>query len=303
MAIEGRLEIIHGAETGQTIALGATLVTFGRALGNVVVVKDAVVSRQHAKIFERDGRHFVADLNSSHGTFVNGAKVTLQELHPGDEVKLGTTTFRYGVIESPAARAGVIPPHVVAPAKPLPPINTTYRSGLTETGEDPFALEEPEPTSAPPPKPAPTNATAPIAPQARMLPIAPQAPMPDLKTPAPPADLAPQIEFRGRTAEQFAARGTAAAAPAAPGRGAGVHVPPPLSNTGGGPRGPLSFLKDELDQRGRFARAVATLFALAVAGGLLWVTLWLVDSGTKGSPRPDENAPTGPDRPTLPTRH
>jgi predicted component of type VI protein secretion system len=291
MAIEGRLEVILGAEAGQVVPLGATPVTFGRAPGNVVVVKDAAVSRQHAKIFERDGRHFVADLNSSHGTIVNGAKVTLQELKAGDEVKLGATLYRYG--DGPKAEPTIAPMAAApAPAKPLPPVNTTYRRALTETGEDPFAqdsftLEEPT-TGAPSVSAAPKHATAPV-------PAPVPAPAPELP------DVAPQIEFRGRTAEQFAARGGAPAAPAAAGRSAGAHVPPPLANVARR-RGPFSFFKDELDQRGPFARAVALLFALAAAGGLLWLTLQLTAGVAKVRPA-DDTAPTGPERPSLPPRH
>jgi predicted component of type VI protein secretion system len=301
MTIEGRLEVIEGSEKGTAVPLAAAPVTIGRAPGNSVVVKDAAVSRQHARIFERDGRHFVADLNSSHGTFVNGTKVTLQELHEGDELKLGATLFRYG-----SARRE--PPPVVesAPPKSLPPVNTSYRRALDESGEDPFALEEPTTSSAapivpPPPAPAPTRPPlATPSPAGAPLSMSPPGAPPSI---APPKgfDVAPQIELRGRTAEHFATRG--APPPAAAAAAAGVHVPPPLSSSGRRRRGPLSFFGDELDQRGRFARAIATLFALAVAGGLLWLTLQLTGGAPKIRPPSEEEAPTGPERPYLPPRH
>lgn len=313
MAIESRLEVVEGSDKGLAIALGGAPVTIGRAPGNALIVKDAAVSRQHARIFERDGRHFVADLNSSHGTFVNGNKVTLQELHPGDEVKLGATLLRYGEprrveppkVEPPRSEPSRIPPlpaeppKEVAAPKSLPPINTNYRRALDESGEDPFALEMP---------PAPAAPIGPVAPVAPAPPIAP-APtrVPAASSPsfAPPPskepEAAPQIEFRGRTAEQFATRGAAPPAAAAT-RTAGAHVPPPLSVEVRRRRSLLSFLRDELDQRGFFARAVATLFALAVAGGVLWLTLQLAGGPPKVRPV-DENAPSGPERPTLPPRH
>src|SRR5262249_8130975 len=62
MPAEGRFEIVEGAQKGAVVALAASPVTFGRAPGNGFVVKDATVSRQHAKVFERDERHFIADL-------------------------------------------------------------------------------------------------------------------------------------------------------------------------------------------------------------------------------------------------
>jgi predicted component of type VI protein secretion system len=314
MAIESRLEVVEGSEKGLAIALGGAPVTIGRAPGNGLIVKDAAVSRQHARIFERDGRHFVADLNSSHGTFVNGTKVTLQELHAGDELKLGATLFRYGEpphaepphVEPPRSEPSRIrsptiePPKDVAAPKSLPPINTSYRRALDESGEDPFALELPPAAPAAPLAPAPPPEPAvPIAPAPTRIPAAssPSFAPPPSKEP----EAAPPIEFRGRTAEQFATRGAAPTASTAA-RTTGTHVPPPLSVEVRRRRGPLSFLRDELDQRGLFARAVATLFALAVAGGVLWLTLQLTAGPSRVRP-PDENAPSGPERPTLPPRH
>jgi pSer/pThr/pTyr-binding forkhead associated (FHA) protein len=42
----------------------------------------------------RDGQWQIADLNSSNGTFVNGAKVTKATLKAGDAVRLGSVEFR-----------------------------------------------------------------------------------------------------------------------------------------------------------------------------------------------------------------
>src|SRR5262245_55491599 len=89
------LEVAAGPETGRRLPLEKATTTLGRAPGNTHVVADTTISRQHAKVFVRDGRHWIADLNSSHGTFVNGLRITLQTLTSGDEVKLGTTVLRY----------------------------------------------------------------------------------------------------------------------------------------------------------------------------------------------------------------
>jgi len=327
MPAEGRFEIVEGAQKGAVVPLAASPVTFGRAPGNGFVVKDATVSRQHAKVFERDERHFIADLNSSHGTFVNGLKVTLHSLTPGDVVKLGGTTLRYFVgaaapdaappaapsaappvasapapiaapggdafeleLELPTvmdARPPAAPPKAPAsppppaPAKPLPPVNPNYRRALAATGEDPFADD------APPSAPEAGAAAA----------AAPPAPA------APAMSVMPSIELRGRTAEQFATRGGATAGGAArPATGAAaVHVPPPLARLGRS-KGPLGFLRGDLDQRDGFARLVAAIFALAIAGGLLWGTMKLFGSGpAKEAPR-DDPAPLGPERPSLPPK-
>jgi predicted component of type VI protein secretion system len=331
MPAEGRLEVVEGAQKGEVVALAASPVTLGRAPGNGWVVKDTTVSRQHAKVFERDERHFIADLNSSHGTFVNGIKITLHSLVPGDEVKLGNTTLRYfpgrAAPATPAAppivaNAPSIPgfpplakappvtsaPPVVAPAegdtfdlelemptsldarppaaappppapaKPLPPVNPNYRRALAATGEDPFADEKApsgtEPSGAPAAAPA-----------------------------GKPAPAMPSIEMRGRTAEHFASRGSPTSGGAARASGsAAVHVPPPLARIGKRRRGPLALLFGDLDQRGGFARLVAAVFALAVAGGLLWITLRLIGTGPKAEAPRQDDAPLGPERPSLPQK-
>ncbi len=50
------------------------------------------VSRRHAEIVFEEGHFVLRDLNSRHGTWVNGRPVTVQKahrLHPGDRVSLG----------------------------------------------------------------------------------------------------------------------------------------------------------------------------------------------------------------------
>ena len=47
---------------------------------------------------------------------------------------------------------------------------------------------------------------------------------------------------------------------------------------------------------------VAAVFALAVAGGLLWLTLRLIGTGPKAEPPREDTAPIGPERPSLPPK-
>jgi pSer/pThr/pTyr-binding forkhead associated (FHA) protein len=52
-------------------------------------------STAHAVIFEMDGEHYVRDLGSRTGTFVNGVTVHQHKLNPGDVVRVGETDIRY----------------------------------------------------------------------------------------------------------------------------------------------------------------------------------------------------------------
>jgi len=68
------------------------IVRIGRAGRNDVAVEDPTVSRVHAEIVRRQEGHFLIDLGGKSGTFVNGRRInTPTLLHPGDQIRLGTT--------------------------------------------------------------------------------------------------------------------------------------------------------------------------------------------------------------------
>jgi two-component system, cell cycle response regulator len=56
---------------------------------------DPAVSRQHAAIEFREGRHGLEDLGSTNGTFVNDELVSARDLQPGDQVRIGANIFKY----------------------------------------------------------------------------------------------------------------------------------------------------------------------------------------------------------------
>jgi pSer/pThr/pTyr-binding forkhead associated (FHA) protein len=69
------------------------MVTIGRTPDNVLTIDNAAVSSHHACVF-RDGETFVVeDLDSTNGTFVNGARVRRQTLRNGDVVLIGKHTL------------------------------------------------------------------------------------------------------------------------------------------------------------------------------------------------------------------
>jgi two-component system, NtrC family, response regulator AtoC len=83
-------------------------VVIGRAAGADVVVEDASVSRQHARVGVAEGEAFIADLGSHNGVRVNGERVQgSRPLDGGDVVTLGNVTlvFHRGERPPPARRA------------------------------------------------------------------------------------------------------------------------------------------------------------------------------------------------------
>lgn len=58
-----------------------------------VTIEDRWISRRHCELSERDGMLFVRDLDSTHGTFVNGRQVSEACLRPDDKLTIGLTSF------------------------------------------------------------------------------------------------------------------------------------------------------------------------------------------------------------------
>lgn len=87
-AHSGVLRLLQGG-TGHEIFPLVDETTIGRSTGNVVVLREAKVSRQHA-IIRRTGNHWtIEDLQSSNGVLINGAQVTDGALQDGDEIQIG----------------------------------------------------------------------------------------------------------------------------------------------------------------------------------------------------------------------
>jgi pSer/pThr/pTyr-binding forkhead associated (FHA) protein len=63
--------------------------TIGRLHDNMIVIDGPAVSGHHACVFSAADEHIVEDLQSTNGTFVNGARVSRKTLQHGDVVKIG----------------------------------------------------------------------------------------------------------------------------------------------------------------------------------------------------------------------
>jgi len=86
-----------GLEGGQRFDLIGGL-SIGRSKDADIQIDDRYASSLHARVFSRESRFYVEDMNSTNGTLLNGA--TLQgeaELIDGDSVQIGDTVFRLEV--------------------------------------------------------------------------------------------------------------------------------------------------------------------------------------------------------------
>lgn len=68
-------------------------VSLGRGSNADVQIDDRWASRRHCEIDERDGVLIVRDLQSTHGTYINGRAVSEAPLLPSDILTVGLSRF------------------------------------------------------------------------------------------------------------------------------------------------------------------------------------------------------------------
>jgi pSer/pThr/pTyr-binding forkhead associated (FHA) protein len=98
------LVVRQGTQAGMSFVISGNQVVIGREEGLDIVLQDPEASRRHARISWQGGRHFVEDLGSTNGTFVNGMQITMpQPLNPGDSIGIGQTALVFQVFGTDAS--------------------------------------------------------------------------------------------------------------------------------------------------------------------------------------------------------
>ena len=76
-------------------------VAIGRHPSCEFAVRKGDVSRRHAEVRSEDGHHWLRDLGSTNGTFINGERVDGEQvLRPGDRIEIGSSTITFCQIDS-----------------------------------------------------------------------------------------------------------------------------------------------------------------------------------------------------------
>jgi hypothetical protein len=97
----GRL-LTLGITPQREYSLNKPTVAIGSHPSNDVVLDDTTVSRRHATITRKEGRHELADLGSTNGTYVNGRQVRKPTLlTSGDEIKFGSVRMGFNPASVP----------------------------------------------------------------------------------------------------------------------------------------------------------------------------------------------------------
>lgn len=89
-----RLVITSGPKAGTEFPLGADSITIGRSSDSSLVIRDDYTSTHHARLMLWHDEWMLQDLDSTNGTFLAGARVTVPTKIPlNTTVKIGATSF------------------------------------------------------------------------------------------------------------------------------------------------------------------------------------------------------------------
>jgi hypothetical protein len=92
--------ISSGADQDKEFIVENLPARIGRGSGaSIRLDGDIGVSRKHAEIYERGGAVRIRDLNSTHGTQVNGHPIEDTNLEPDDRIQIGLTVLVMKAIE------------------------------------------------------------------------------------------------------------------------------------------------------------------------------------------------------------
>jgi len=139
-----RLTERTGPNPGETFDLTGETMMIGRDVTNDIVVADAEVSRQHARINRTPGGFVLEDLGSTNGSFVNGERlVAPRVLNPGDLVGLGeNVTLTFEAVSAEAAATVMAAPGQAPPSPPPQPARPVPTPQAQAAAPPPMPMEE-----------------------------------------------------------------------------------------------------------------------------------------------------------------
>ncbi len=92
---EACIIVIYGPELGKRVQLGTAPFEIGRSSKNDLFLDQESISRHPARITFDGTQYWVADNNSTNGTYVNDDAVREQRLRDGDQIRIGRSILKF----------------------------------------------------------------------------------------------------------------------------------------------------------------------------------------------------------------
>jgi len=147
-----RLVTLQGQRLAPSYQVRKDGLTIGRSEARDVILFDPAASRNHAALEMINGDVWFRDLGSGNGSFVNGHRVREQCLRSGDRVRIGSTEFRFEIVEAIRREPPTLPPSPGllrrADELPVPPVRTVAPQARTGPGRS-VPLPPPAPAQGP----------------------------------------------------------------------------------------------------------------------------------------------------------
>jgi hypothetical protein len=90
-----KIVISQGNQAGTSASLDAGVVMIGRGADCQLILDDDYVSTRHARVAAVEEGHYVEDLGSTNGTYVNGQRITAPTMITlADTVRIGKTIMK-----------------------------------------------------------------------------------------------------------------------------------------------------------------------------------------------------------------
>jgi hypothetical protein len=84
-----------GGRAGESFTIDQERMSIGRTPDAAVFLDDVTVSRNHALLVYRQDGHYIDDLGSLNGTYVNRRRIESHRLEDGDEIQIGKYKLSY----------------------------------------------------------------------------------------------------------------------------------------------------------------------------------------------------------------
>ena len=94
---EGAALVIRsgGGRAGESFVVDQDRMSIGRTPDAPIFLDDVTVSRNHALLVHRQDGHYIDDLGSLNGTYVNRRRIESHQLADGDEIQVGKYKLSY----------------------------------------------------------------------------------------------------------------------------------------------------------------------------------------------------------------